>query len=462
MNEAKVTVTAYPTPFLEIDALLAKLRALAKESSLKQVALVIDAALPSTRWLAAALRRPSYQEIQKMNPGDPLPQEAKILFYPQCIAKGLRKKEDSHWIQSLLKSKLPLEISYSLQDSLGNEILPAPWLDRFDFKLDPTDLTKIPWKAKTGLHQTQSRALLDRYIREHIFSPTELESYQTSPFQHFCRYLLKVKALEDTRPELDAGIIGQLVHRILEQVFREIGAKKDFWENENPEVLTQTGKQVALACLDEWEKKNLPFGSTLWKHRRERILRTLDALLLQEASRLKEGQFRLKPHSFEIKIDPPLTLDCDGIPIKITGVVDRIDTDPENKKFLVIDYKTGSRTVSNTSFQAGEALQLPLYVKGMMQNNLADHKPIGGIFFRLHDLTRKEGFVKASDSEWYNCLDSRAQAAYSPEEWVQILKNVDKQVRALIRSMKVGRFEAATEQCASFCDYKDICRCGDL
>ncbi|MDO8644827.1 MAG: PD-(D/E)XK nuclease family protein, partial [bacterium] len=218
--------------------------------------------------------------------------------------------------------------------------------------------------------------------------------------------------------------------------------------------------QIIEQELALWEKENLPQGSSLWNPQKERILRALKAVLEQEIVRFQQSPQKLTPTAFEKRLNPPLTLRCGSETIQMGGVIDRIDVDPEEKKFLVIDYKTGSRVTSLHSFESGEALQLPLYVEAVRSQIFPDFKPIGAIFYRLHDLTRKEGFVKISDSEKYLCLDSRTQAALPDEEWEEVLRKTKKTVEKIIGQMKRGNFSQQETKCDAYCEFKDICRCG--
>lgn len=463
MTEKKLI--AYPTPFLEFKGLLTLLQKIKKEAPAKSVGLILlQKEEPSPlRWLLAWLKGSPFKDLRLIPFGETIPEEIETLFFPYCIIRLEAPVETPPWFTKLLKSKREIIFSYPLMDSLGNEIRRSPWLEGSDlpFQMESPELTKIRWSPQTNIRSAKAKKLIEAYLEGHPFSPTELEAYQTSPFNHFARYLLHLEEKEEKKPELDPAVIGRLVHKLLEVVFNQLGGEKIKQAFENPAPVIQEGLRVAE---EELKKRESSFShqSFLWTHRKERILRAIKSFLVQEIARLRESPKKLIPSYSEWHFGEatPYSIKINSQTIRLRGVVDRIDIDPKEKRFLVIDYKTGSQITPSKEFEEGRALQLPLYVEAVGSTLLPGYRPMGGLFARLHDLTRKEGFVEAEASEQYNCLDSRSQAVYPNAEWLAILTKTKKKVSEILRKMQGGEFSQQPEKCAGYCEFRDICRCG--
>ncbi|MDO8643730.1 MAG: PD-(D/E)XK nuclease family protein, partial [bacterium] len=340
---AEKRVTAYPTPFLEQEGIALTIQKIRKKEPNSRIALLLPPEGYRTEPLLAALKRYSLDGILFFRGGEPVPEEAEKIFFPACTVPPYPEEGESvpDWFETIFKSKKDLFISYPLANALGEEIHRSPWLNNRDceFQFDSPEVTKVGWMGKPNLRSSKARPLLEKYLKENCFSPTELETYLDSPFKHFAKYLLKLRSLEERKPELDPGKIGALVHKILEAVFSKLGPgiKK---EAEDPPSFFKKGRQIIEQELALWEKENLPQGSSLWNPQKERILRALKAVLEQEIVRFQQRPQKLTPMAFEKRLNPPLPLRCGSETIQMGGVIDRIDVDPEEKKFLVIDYKT--------------------------------------------------------------------------------------------------------------------------
>ena len=467
----KPKLTVYPTPFLEYRGILTLCRKLKKERPESPIGIVLpdgeEKEVSPYRWISVLLKE-TYLSF-----GAPIPEKIKIIFFPSLTTppypkgespKDNKEKLSSQWFDQFLASGKEIFCSYPLMDSLGREIEKSPWLEgkEFESHLESPDLTKIPFAPRPNLHSPEAMALLKEELAQHTFSATELESYQDSPFQHFAKYLLKLKPVQERTPELDPGVQGQLIHHLLETLFSKMGPEMQGIPTEKIDEFVVQGINLVREELNAEEKTLGIRRSKLWEHRKKRILRAIETFFREELLRFQEGFKKLIPSHFEWRFGKkePYLFPTEAGPVALTGVIDRIDIDPERKKFLVLDYKTGSKTVSMREFEAGRALQLPLYVAAATSLLLKNHQPIGGIFCRLQDLTRKEGFVKIEDSEKYLCLDSRSQAAISGQEWEAIMTRTGKTVAKLVAGMKKGDFSQQAEECEGFCEFRDICRCG--
>jgi ATP-dependent helicase/nuclease subunit B len=208
-------------------------------------------------------------------------------------------------------------------------------------------------------------------IAEEGLSPTSLEGYARCPFQFFVRTLLGLERLK--RPEEITGPgpadLGQIVHSILKAFYQELIDRKFFLTQEKS---TDTGpilEAVMQRVFLEFEQNN-PIGYPLaWEILREGITILLERAIAQDLKALSESGFR------------PGALECEAIDrlpqnwpsplngLTIHGRMDRIDYQPEENRYRVIDYKLRSAKFRHPvdkdllrSALRGQRVQPPFYL----------------------------------------------------------------------------------------------------
>jgi ATP-dependent helicase/DNAse subunit B len=132
--------------------------------------------------------------------------------------------------------------------------------------------------------------------------------------------------------------------------------------------------------------------------------------------------------------------------ILLQGKIDRIDISLDNASFKIIDYKTGSSTISQKDVESGNKLQMPLYIKAAQyileyQYNSIDPKAANPTYYSLQEFKSKNAFNRNSDIE---------------EKIQSILEKTDQE----ILKMKEGHFPVKPLNKASctYCNYSSICR----
>ncbi len=202
-------------------------------------------------------------------------------------------------------------------------------------------------------------------------SPTALEAYARCPFQFFARNLLGLERLE--RPEEVAGPggadMGEIVHAILRAFYQELIDRSYFTSN-GPSVNSKAIlSAVAQKILTEFERDN-PVGYPLdWEIRREEI-----ALLLDQAVALDLAELGASGYApVAVERDAIVRLP-EGWPgplggLTIRGRMDRIDYQPEENRYRVVDYKLKAQKTRQRadndllrSALRGQRLQPPFYL----------------------------------------------------------------------------------------------------
>jgi len=221
----------------------------------------------------------------------------------------------------------------------------------------------------------QASSLAQRYSAGHSWSASRLEAYGNCPFLFFVNSALNLEISKPLEPGLDPAQVGSLYHRILELVYSE-----SMINHTDPlEILDSVAARV-------FESAPEMFGfrpSALWEveksQRLEKLRKSLQAL---EAER---GAWQ--PIAFEKKFGiqgtPHLELKLSGGKIRLHGVIDRVDRNP-NGEIRVIDYKTGSSHLGRPDLQKGLRLQLPIY--GMAaQDALQLGEVVDGFYWKIND-----------------------------------------------------------------------------
>jgi RecB family exonuclease len=245
-------------------------------------------------------------------------------------------------------------------------ITPAPEdaLHPYDQSLrEPTPYTEPPPILRHPDHRVRL-ADLDR-----PFSVTELETLLRCPFEHFARYVLRLRLLAR---ELSLREVGSLTHATLCRAVRQRPHSHD------PHEWVQRLVEHLQALLAE-RAPDLPDWQV-------EVLRALAQRLARRFGWREPRylqQFGLEPHACEWAfgsatddederaIAEPLHNQQqprrvvyrlgNGREIALCGVIDRIDLSPQRDVALVLDYKLGSAP-ARSDFLDGRAVQGLLYV----------------------------------------------------------------------------------------------------
>ena len=245
-------------------------------------------------------------------------------------------------------------------------ITPAPEdaLHPYDQSLrEPTPYTEPPPILRHPDHRVRLADL------ERPFSVTELETLLRCPFEHFARYVLRLRPLAR---ELSLREVGSLTHATLCRAVRQRPRSHD------PREWVQQLVEHLQALLAE-RAPDLPDWQV-------EVLRALAQRLARRFGWREPRylqQFGLEPHACEWAfgsatddederaIAEPLHNQRqprrvvyrlgNGREIALCGVIDRIDLSPQRDVALVLDYKLGSAP-ARSDFLDGRAVQGLLYV----------------------------------------------------------------------------------------------------
>lgn len=264
-----------------------------------------------------------------------------------------------------------------------------------------------------------------------IWSASAFETFASCPFHFYAAYLLGLEARKLPELGFDSAQRGQIYHKVLEKVYREV------IEHEVRPI--EIVEEIALQVFSEAPRKLGFRPSLLWQIEQEQMLE----LLKKNIAKLEENRENWQPYrleySFGVGWEPPLIVSFeDGTELSFRGFIDRIDVNGDGN-YRVIDYKTASSTPTKTDLKKGTRLQLPLYARAV-EDALEGGKVVDGFYWSLG--SQQAGTLSLAKL--------RVEAAW---------QMVKEHIRAGYQRILVGDFipRAPENQCPDYCPAKGWC-----
>lgn len=308
--------------------------------------------------------------------------------------------------------------------------------------------------------------LAELFAPDRILSPTALENYIACPFKFFLKQVLRLLPLEEPSEKIEGADRGLTFHRALARLH----AQRHQEGRHLPEDKVAEELQARLAeAAAEYAVGGGPASEMLWRLEGQRLQR--------QARKYRSHWERLlapwmpkkilpRPELFEAGFGlpaeggptPPLVIQVDGLEVRISGRIDRIDIaelpGEEGIGFWVIDYKTGpSSRYTGSDLKRFRKLQLTLYALAAEQVLLASRKarPLGLAYWLVMDNGPKlvlPGHQR--ELVWY----------HHPTAWHEVRTLLQRWVVELVQRIRSGQFALKPDSphCTQNCDYAEICR----
>lgn len=301
---------------------------------------------------------------------------------------------------------------------------------------------------------TLNNIVIRNYIKQHFgpdytFSISQLDEYALCPFVFFAKRILKIEAKEEEKDEILPKHEGTLYHNILRRYY--LLAKN------NPKI------EISDVCKEEYanfEKLGLTRDTSLWGIKKNEILKNINKFLAFERDTFANSKEIRIPSYFEIAFGNPKQKDIDPSSnpkpliidnIKIMGIIDRIDVTGSGF-CVVIDYKTGSTTITKNDIKNGIYLQLPVYMLAAKDVFNIGKGPSEGY---LCYIKRKKHYKAASISRF----NSKGAKFVESDKYIDIFNSVKQFIVAYVNAIRDCRFPARPKiECPIYCDFKGICR----
>ena len=216
-------------------------------------------------------------------------------------------------------------------------------------------------------------------------SPTALERYARCPFQYFACNILRLGRLE--RPEEITGPgpsdMGELAHVILKSLYQELIDRGHFAAKGFSVDVRATLEPIVRKVFSDYELKKPVGYPVAWEIFQEGLRDLLDQAVTQDLKELSQSGYR--PLVLEIEAKERLKgkwpAPLEGLTIH--GRMDRIDHQPQQGRYRVIDYKFKSgrnRSPEDNnllrSALRGQRLQPPFYL--LLAKGFASQREKGG------------------------------------------------------------------------------------
>ncbi|WP_369432118.1 PD-(D/E)XK nuclease family protein [Aquisphaera insulae] len=289
---------------------------------------------------------------------------------------------------------------------------------------------------------------LDRFFGpSHAFSASQLETYLSCPFQFYARHVLKLRPVEE-HDELAEDLTqrGSDLHDILEKMeARYLNSR------EEPDWLAAGASEIErISNIEPANATDLDLG--LWEIQKTRLIDSIRLYIHQRQKYGDEDGRQFAPRMLELDFGsegaeyPMLEIRDGAKSVRLLGRIDRIDVSETDAglRFRVIDYKSG-HTPSTGEVRSGAMLQLPLYAMAVERIVFQDRETI------LADLgywgLKDDGYTPISFGDWEE--DKSALIAH---------------VLSLVDQLRRGVFvvHSRRDGCESFCDYRGVCRIGQV
>lgn len=317
--------------------------------------------------------------------------------------------------------------------------------------------------------------LARRFGSDHLWSPSQWETYAVCPYRFFLEQVLRLEPLGELVLETDHLRRGSLVHRALAEFHRRapelLGSDPQLSRHELAKFVTEfenlvdalvratpyTGVEAALVELDRLQiVKWAPRYHA--EHTKYDSNWVLDMPLAPTYLEWRFGPPRAGEQEFE---DPrstnnPFLLPLGKEQIRITGRIDRIDvgTAGASKVFNVLDYKSGKRpTLSKERVASGERLQPAIYVMAA-QALLFAKDPATPLYAGYWSLVNGITVAPAYSLHFSDDMQSES------EHWAKLRASVVELLGGFVRDIRHGDFPVASRDvhCTSRCDFATVCR----
>ncbi|MEW5783738.1 MAG: PD-(D/E)XK nuclease family protein [Bacillota bacterium] len=274
---------------------------------------------------------------------------------------------------------------------------------------------------------------------------TTLEEYARCPYAYFLTHQLNLNAFEDPAEALglNPGRRGLLLHRILEQFYRQSRLQGLLPVHRFPAENRALLASVCGRQFTEYAARYPLPVEMLWELQQRELLEVAQALLSWEIDNGEACLPEYLEHPFGMEDGSESRTSfylLDGERLVLRGRIDRIDRCGE--KVRVIDYKSGRKKGRDDSLEGGTALQLPLYL-------LAAADALG-----LADLARAEACA------YYLAGDGVKPVRFSGHNWPEKEETLHKTLSVILSGILGGLYfpypGESGENCR-YCPYKTVC-----
>ncbi|MCA9237443.1 MAG: PD-(D/E)XK nuclease family protein, partial [Planctomycetales bacterium] len=344
------------------------------------------------------------------------------------------------------------------------------------------------WEGVLGSDAAQAE-FARRFGSEHLWSPSQLESYALCPFKFFGEQVLGLRPAPELVLESDFGRRGVMLHETLAALHRQRAAERDETQTvaDTPEQLAALRDELvaeyrqALAAL-AGRAPRTGLDAALWEIERRQIDSWAEQLSDQELSyrgyyadwdvppepryfeaRFGPGSRRSESAAdAELTTDEPYRLQLAQEQLRLTGQIDRIDVGrvAGRTAFNVIDYKTSAKAaVKPDQVADGRQLQLPLYAMAAQELLLAAQDAVA--WSAGYWSVQGKGLGKPGNKSGPLQVSARGDSELVTDAaWGATQDRLRERVAEIVAGIRRAEFPvfSADEHCTSYCPLRTTCR----
>lgn len=229
---------------------------------------------------------------------------------------------------------------------------------------DAARLWQVRQKGETAVTNGNLTALTPnltaRFGRDHVWSVSRLESYQTCGFFFFTKSVLNLEPRPEPAEGLDVAQLGTLYHNIFEKVM-----KAGLPDPPTETAVSAHVAAIATPILDVAPAKQGFRETGWWAQTRQEILDNV----IRSVMALTDGTYTFLQAEafFGFHGKEPLVIEKGDDRLRLHGYIDRIDKRTDGR-IRLIDYKLGGKDAYKAKvFAEGKKLQLPLYARAAQE-----------------------------------------------------------------------------------------------
>ena len=278
-----------------------------------------------------------------------------------------------------------------------------------------------------------------------------LKHQANCPFRAFAECRLGAKVPGDAGIGLNAMVKGQLIHTILENVWKTLETQEQLLKMEPP-ALKKLVHEITDAAVEKiaWQYPQTLIGRYRQLETERLCSRAIEWLDYEKT----------RPDFKVVAPEEKLVVEVvDGV--EITVVIDRIDEQTKDGKKLVIDYKTGKVEPKQWFGDRPEDPQLPLY------SMLAEGDIAAVVFAQVRANEMKFKGVAEADKLLPDVRSFESVRSIDIQTWNEVLSEWEKTLKRLAENFRDG--DAAIDPknemktCdSSYCKLKPLCRINEL
>ncbi len=241
-----------------------------------------------------------------------------------------------------------------------------------------------------------------KLLAEKGLSPSSIATYIYNPIDFYYQKILKIKEVEEVEETVAVNTMGTVIHNVLESLYEPFVGHV-LTKDSILSMLKNSDHIVETNFEKEYENGDITKGKNklIFEVSKKYVSRFLN----QELNDVNSGK-QIKIRGLEQRISTNILIDSVPFPIKINGIIDRIDE--VDGVLRILDYKTGMVSESDLKisdfniikedYKHTKALQVLLYAFLYCQEmNLDFSQPMESGIISFKNLNR--GFLKVNFAE---------------------------------------------------------------